>query len=198
MWAVFSLFKETRPQRVFLSVFHLWSALDVSSEIDHALQWLVYLEPISTFSLIAPYLLQGFCHFHFQFPKTTCLLQQLLIWAVHLLFIAFPQLVGVENGLYLKVELDVASGSFVKHVEALRPPKFKLCKIPPSMHDAFVQSRWNLFKQRHNFVIFAKGEAAQLHLVYAVNVELREKLHVVVDMRLVTLKHLPSHHARTQ
>ncbi len=117
---------------------------------------------------------------------------------MHLLFIAFPQLVGIENGLYLKIELDVASGGFVKHVEALRPPKLQFCKIPPSMHDALVQSRRKLFEKRHYLVIFAEGEAAQLHLVYAVNVELREELHVVVDMCLVALKHLPSHHARTQ
>jgi hypothetical protein len=52
------------------------------------------------------------------------------------------------------------------------------------MHDAFVQSRRNLFEKRHYFVIFAEGQAAQLDLVYAVNVELREELYVVIDMCL--------------
>ena len=86
--------------------------------------------------------------------------------------------------LIYKIELYVTSGSFVKQVEALRPPKLKFCKIPPSMHDAFVQSRRNLFEKRHYFVIFAEGQAAQLDLVYAVNVELREELYVVIDMCL--------------
>jgi hypothetical protein len=40
---------------------------------------------------------------------------------VHLLFITVSQFIGIEDGLYLKIQFDIAGGSLMKRIEALWP-----------------------------------------------------------------------------
>lgn len=53
-------------------------------------------------------------------------------------------------------------------------------------------------EEGHEGVVSSEGESAYLHLVYSVDVELGEELHVVVDVGLVALEVLAEDDAGAQ
>lgn len=76
----------------------------------------------------------------------------------------------------------------MQRIETLRPIYFQLLQMPSFMDDPLYQFRRYLFKQLHERGVFAEGEPAYLHLIDAVNIQVWEEVHVVVNVSFIALK----------
>lgn len=56
------------------------------------------------------------------------------------------------------------------------------------MNYAFGELRRYFFEKGHDLQILPKGKPTDLHLIDTVNIEIRKKLHIIVDVCLVALK----------